>query len=73
MKDEIKMEKDTNKQAYQETKLIKNNFEKNNIEMEKEFWKSVKECLIAGDRKSVIEAINFVNNNKEEFTRKRNI
>ena len=53
------MEKDTNKQAYQETKLIKNNFEKSNIEMEKEFWKSVKECLIAGDRKSVIEAINF--------------
>ena len=67
------MEKDTNKQAYQETKLIKNNFEKSNIEMEKEFWKSVKECLIAGDRKSVIESINFVNNNKEEFTRKRNI
>lgn len=66
------MEKDTNKQAYQETKLIKNNFEKSNIEMEKEFWKSVKECLKAGDRKSVIEAINFVNNNKEEFTRKRN-
>lgn len=65
------MEKDTNKQAYQETKLIKNNFEKSNIEMEKEFWKSVKECLIAGDRKSVIETINFVNNNKEEFTRKR--
>ena len=67
------MEKDTNKQAYQETKLIKNNFKKNNIGMEKEFWKSVKECLIAGDRTSVIEAINFINNNKEEFTRKRNI
>ena len=64
------MEKDTNKQAYQETKLIKNNFEKSNIEMEKEFWKSVKECLIAGDRKSVIEAINFVNTTKKNLQEK---